>query len=253
MTTKTSKPIALVTGANTGVGYQIAQALINENYLVLVATRNLQKGKDAAAALGANAIAIALDVTNQDTITAAQKFVTESYGKLDLLVNNAGISHAGKPGRTMQEVLAANRPSIASMAEMRAVWDTNVFGVVAVTQAFLPLLKNAESARIVNVSSGLGSLTMNMDPNNPYRNAYDVVYGASKAAMNAITVAFALELEGSGIKISAVSPGFTATALNNFEGTDSIEVGAQEPVRVALEKDGPSGQFTGPGQQVFSW
>lgn len=247
------KLIALVTGANTGVGYQIAKALANDNYLVFVGARNLQKGREAANSLGENAVAIELDVTNQTTIDDAVAQLTEKFGKLDLLVNNAGISHAGQPRRTVQEVVAANRPSVASLDEMRTVWETNVFGVVAVTQAFLPLLKKAEAPRIVNVSSGLGSLTLNMDPANPYRKAYDVVYGASKAAMNAVTVAFALELEDSNIKISAVSPGFTATALNNFEGTDTVEIGSQEPVRVALEKDGPSGLFTGPNQQVYPW
>ncbi|KQS94031.1 SDR family NAD(P)-dependent oxidoreductase [Chryseobacterium sp. Leaf394] len=247
------KLIALVTGANTGVGFQIAKALVEDHYLVYIASRNIDRAKSAAESLGENAVAIELDVTKQQTIDDAATKILEEHGKLDLLVNNAGISHAGKPGRTMQEVLAANKPSIAPMEEMRTVWDTNVFGVVSVTQAFLPLLKNADNARIVNVSSGLGSLTLNMNPENPYRSAYDVVYGASKAAMNAITVAFALELENTNIKISAVSPGFTATALNNFEGTDTVEEGSKEPVRVALEKDGISGLFTGPGQEVFPW
>ena len=247
------KLVALVTGANTGVGFQIAKALVEDNYLVYVASRNLDRAKAAAESLGENAIAIELDVTKQDTISKAAEQILSGYGKLDLLVNNAGISHAGKPGRTMQELSAANRPSTAPIEEMRTVWDTNVFGVVSVTQAFLPLLKKAETARIVNVSSALGSLTLNMNPENPYRSAYDVVYGASKAAMNAITVAFALELENTSIKISAVSPGYTATALNNFEGTDTVEEGSKEPVRVALEKEGVSGLFTGPGQQVYPW
>jgi len=247
------KLVALVTGANTGVGFQIAKALVEDNYLVYVASRNLDRAKAAAESLGENAIAIELDVTKQDTISKAAEQSLSGYGKLDLLVNNAGISHAGKPGRTMQELSAANRPSTAPIEEMRTVWDTNVFGVVSVTQAFLPLLKKAETARIVNVSSALGSLTLNMNPENPYRSAYDVVYGASKAAMNAITVAFALELENTSIKISAVSPGYTATALNNFEGTDTVEEGSKEPVRVALEKEGVSGLFTGPGQQVYPW
>ncbi|MBD8084166.1 SDR family NAD(P)-dependent oxidoreductase [Chryseobacterium caseinilyticum] len=247
------KLIALVTGANTGVGFQIAKALVEDHYLVYIASRNIDRAKTAAESLGENAVAIELDVTKQHTIDEAAAKILKEHGKLDLLVNNAGISHAGKPGRTMQEVLAANKPSIAPIEEMRTVWDTNVFGVVSVTQTFLPLLKNADNARIVNVSSGLGSLTLNMNPENPYRSAYDVVYGASKAAMNAITVAFALELENTNIKISAVSPGFTATALNNFEGTDTVEEGSKEPVRVALEKDGISGLFTGPGQEVFPW
>lgn len=245
--------IALVTGANTGVGFQIAKALAENNYTVYVGARNLEKGKKAAEQLGENAIAIELDVTVENTIKSAAEAIEKEHGLLDLLVNNAGISHAGKPGRTVEEVVAANRPSVVSINEMRTVWETNVFGVVAVTQAFLPLLKSAQAPRIVNISSGLGSLTLGMDPNNPYRSHYDVVYGASKAAMNAVTVAFAIELEESNIKINAVSPGFTATALNNFQGTDTVEEGSKEPVRVALDESGVTGLFTGPNQEHYPW
>lgn len=144
--------IALVTGANTGVGFQIAKALIENNYIVFVGARDLGKGKVAASQFGENAIAIELDVTKQNTITAATKEIQQKFGRLDLLVNNAGISHAGKPGRTVEEVVTSNRASVASLDEMHTVWETNVFGVVAVTQAFIPLLKNAKNAHIVNVS-----------------------------------------------------------------------------------------------------
>ncbi|MDR1501636.1 MAG: SDR family NAD(P)-dependent oxidoreductase [Prevotella sp.] len=245
--------IALVTGANTGIGFQIAKALTENNYTVYVGTRNLEKGKNAASQLGENAIAITLDVTKQDTINAVVKEIAEKHRKLDLLVNNSGISRAGKHVRTVDEVVAADKPSVVSIDEMRTVWDTNVFGVVAVTQAFLPLLKNALTPRIVNISSGLGSLTLAMNPNNPYRTHYDLVYGASKAAMNAVTAAFALEFEESNIKINAVSPGYTATALNNFQGTDTVEEGSKEPIRVALDESGATGQFTGPNQEHFPW
>lgn len=245
--------IALVTGANTGVGFQITKALSENNYTVYVGARNLEKGIKAAQQLGEHAIAIELDVTKKDTINSAAKLILEKHGKLDLLVNNAGISHAGKSGRTVEEVLAANKPSIASIDEMHTVWETNVFGVVSVTQAFLPLLKNADTPRIVNVSSGLGSIALAMEPSNPFRWGYDVVYGASKAAMNAVTVAFAVELEDSNIKINAVSPGYTATALNNFQGTDTVEEGSKEPVRVALDESGVTGQFTGPNQEHYPW
>lgn len=245
--------IALVTGANTGVGFQIAKALIENNYIVFIGARNLAKGKDAALQFGKNAIAIELDVTKQNTITAATEEIQQKYGKLDLLVNNAAISHAGKPGRTVEEVVASNKPSVASLDEMLTVWQTNVFGVVAVTQAFIPLLKNAKTAHIVNVSSGLGSLTLNLNPEFPFRSGYDVVYGASKAALNAVTVAFAIELENTNIRVNAVSPGYTATALNNFQGTDTVEEGAKEPIRVALDESSITGQFTGPNQEVYPW
>jgi NAD(P)-dependent dehydrogenase (short-subunit alcohol dehydrogenase family) len=245
--------IALVTGANQGVGFEIAKALAHKGYTTFVGSRNLQNGHDAVAKIGGRAIAIQIDVTDAESVKAAVSTIEKDFGRLDLLVNNAAISHAGKPGRTLEEIMAAQKASVASIDEMRIVWETNVFGVLAVTQAFLPLLRKAPAARIVNVSSGLGSLTLNMNPDNPYRNAFDVIYGASKAAMNAITVSLAIELEGTNIKINAVSPGFTATALNNFQGTDTVEEGSREPVRVALEENGPTGTFTGPNQEVFPW
>jgi len=245
--------IALVTGANTGVGFQIAQALIDNNYIVFVGARDLTKGTDAASQLGENAMAIELDVTKQNTITAAKKEIQKKFGRLDLLVNNAAVSHAGKPGRTVEEVVASNRAGIASLDEMRTVWETNVFGVVAVTQAFIPLLKSAKTAHIVNVSSGLGSLTLISNPEFPFRFGYDVVYGASKTALNAVTVAFAIELKADNIRVNAVSPGYTATALNNFQGTDTLEEGAKEPIRIALDESSVTGQFTGPNQEVYPW
>jgi len=239
-------PVALVTGANQGVGNQIAKALAANGYIVYVGSRNLANGERAAREIGTGAHAIHLDVTQQSTIGSAAAHIEKEQGRLDLLVNNAGISHAGKPGRALEEIMADSRPSIASLDEIRAVWETNVFGVIAVTQAMLPLLRKSSAARIVNVSSGLGSLTWISDPNCWAREHFGVVYAASKTALNAVTLAFALELEKENIKVNATSPGFTATALNNFQGTDSLEVGSREPIRVALETDGPTAGFTGP-------
>ncbi|WPR77384.1 SDR family NAD(P)-dependent oxidoreductase [Algoriphagus sp. NG3] len=245
--------IALVTGANTGIGFQLAKALVENNYTVYVGARNPKKGNDAVRELGEHALAIELDVTKSSSIESAAAQIGKAHGYLDLLVNNAGISNAGTREGAMEEVLAAQMPSVASISEMKKVWDTNVFGALEVTQAFLPLLRKASAPRIVNVSSALGSLTMNQSPSNPYRKSFDVVYGASKAAMNAITVSLANELEGTNIKVNAVSPGFTATALNNFQGTDSVEEGSKEPIRVVLDENGASGQFTGPNQEVLPW
>lgn len=238
--------IALVTGANQGVGFQIAKELAGKGYIVYLGSRNLGNGEKAAADIGANAHAVQLDVTRQATITAAVMLIEKQYGRLDLLVNNAGISHAGKPGRTLEETTLDGRASTASLDEIRTVWETNVFGVIAVTQSALPLLRKSSAARIVNVSSALGSLTWVADPACWAKEHFGVVYAASKTALNAVTLAFALELEKENIKVNAVSPGFTATALNNFQGTDSLEVGSREPVRVTLQTDGPTGAFTGP-------
>lgn len=238
--------VALVTGANQGVGFQIAKALAANGYKVYVGSRNLGNGEKAAAEIGANAQAIQLDVTQQSTISAAAERIEKEQGRLDLLVNNAGIAHAGKPGRTLEDATEAGRATNASLDEVRAVWETNVFGVISVTQAMLPLLRKSRAARIVNVSSALGSLTWISDPACWAKEHFGVVYAASKTALNAITMAFALELEKENIKVNAVSPGFTATALNNFQGTDTVEEGSREPVRVALETDGPTATFTGP-------
>lgn len=238
--------IALVTGANQGVGNEIAKALAANGYIVYLGSRNLENGKKAAAEIGDNAKAVQLDVTQQESINAAVAKITGEYGRLDLLVNNAGVSHAGMAPKTPEELMATGRAVNVSLDEVRTVWETNVFGVIAVTQKALPLLRKSAAARIVNVSSGLGSLTWISDPECWAREHFGIVYAASKTALNAITLAFALELEKEGIKVNATSPGYTATALNNFQGTDSLEVGSREPVRVALETDGPTGGFTGP-------
>ena len=135
----------------------------------------------------------------------------------------AGISHAGKPGRSLEETAKSGPPGNVSLDEVSAVWETNVFGVLAVYQAMLPLLREAPAARIVNVSSGLGSLTRNADPAYPGRSNFGPVYPASKTALRAITLAVAIELEPEGIKVNAVSPGFTRTNLNNHTGTETVE------------------------------
>ncbi|WP_342416098.1 SDR family oxidoreductase [Paenibacillus sp. FSL R10-2782] len=245
------KPVALVTGANKGIGLQIAKDLAVHGFTVLVGSRNLEKGETAVKSVGADARALQLDVTNQDSISAAAERIRSELGRLDVLVNNAGISHAGQPGRTLDEVGKSGRPSIASLDEVRAVFETNVFGVIAVTQAMLPLLREASAARIVNVSSGSGSLTLNADPTNSHREMFGAVYSPSKTALNAITLAFAIELESTGIKVNAVCPGFTATDLNNFEGTGTVEQAARHPVRLAmLGEDGPTGTFSNERRQL---
>src|ERR1700758_550222 len=150
-----------------------------------------------------------------------------------------------RPGMSVEEYSKSTRPSVVSLDELRSVFETNVFGVVAVTQAMLPLLREAPAARIVNVSSGVGSLTQNADPAHPWRSIFGPVYPASKTALNAMTLAMAIELESTGIKVNAACPGFTKTNLNNYAGTQNVEEGAREPVRLALlGPDGPTGTFS---------
>jgi len=246
------KPVALVTGANKGIGLQIAKDLAGQGFTVLVGSRDIQNGEAAAKTVAADARALQLDVTNTTSIAAAVERIRKEFGRLDVLVNNAGISHTGKAGRPLAELVKLGRPSVASLDEVRAIFETNVFGVIAVTQAMLPLLREAPAPRIVNVSSSTGSLTLNSDPANPRRAMFGA-YSWSKTALNAVTVAFAAELESAGIKVNAACPGFTATDLNNFEGTRTVQQGAREPVRLALlDANGPTGGYSS-DEGVVPW
>ncbi|MDR3573831.1 MAG: SDR family oxidoreductase [Anaerolineaceae bacterium] len=249
------KPVALVTGANQGIGLQIAKDLAAHGLTVLVGSRNLEKGETAAKSIGAAAHAVQLDVTDQASITAAADFIRNQFGRLDVLVNNAAISNTSRlPGQSVEEYARLRRPSNVSLAEVRAIWETNVFGVLAVYQAMLPLLRESPAARIVNVSSGAGSLTRNADPANPGRSIFGPGYSASKTALNALTLAMAIELEPEGIKVNAISPGFVKTNLNGYAGTLTVEEGAREAVRVALlGPDGPSGTFTRWENETIPW
>ena len=246
--------IALVTGANQGVGKRVAEELVANGVTVLVGSRDLARGEAAAAEIGAGATAIQLDVTDAASIAAARDRIRAEFGRLDLLVNNAAISNTRRGAISIEDYARTSRASTASLDEIRAVWETNVFGVVAVYQAMLPLLRESSDARIVNVSSGVGSLTTNADPNFPYHSMYGPIYPASKAALNAMTLAMMVELEETDIKINLVSPAFTSTNLNNFAGTESVEDGSREVVRVALlGPDGPTGTFTRWENTTIPW
>jgi NAD(P)-dependent dehydrogenase (short-subunit alcohol dehydrogenase family) len=239
------KRIALVTGANQGVGLQVAKELVANGVTVLVGSRNFERGEAAATEIGPGAIALQLDVTDRVSIADAAAHIRREFGRLDLLVNNAAISNTRKGNLSIQEYVKISRASTVSLDEVRSVWETNVFGVLAVYQAMLPLLRESSDARIVNVSSGVGSLTRNADPAHPYHAMFGPVYPASKAALNAMTLAMMIELESTVIKVNLVSPAHTRTNLNGYTGTESVEDGSREVVRVALlGPDGPTGTFT---------
>jgi NAD(P)-dependent dehydrogenase (short-subunit alcohol dehydrogenase family) len=246
--------IALVTGANQGVGFLVAKELAANGVTVYLGSRNLERGETAASEIGPAAIALQIDVTDGESIAAAAQRIRSEHGRLDLLVNNAGISNARRSEAAgeeqnsktfMEDYAKSSKASTASLKEMRAVWDTNVFGPLAVYQAMLPLLRESSDGRIVNVSSDVGSLTLNADPAHPYHARFGPIYPASKTAENAITLAMMIELEATDIKVNLVSPAFTATNLNLFAGTQSVEDGSREVVRVALlGPDGPTGTYT---------
>jgi len=231
-----SGAVALVTGANKGIGFEIARGLGEMGMLVLLGCRDRTLGQEAAGKLqaeGLRAEALPLDVTDAATIQAAAADIAARFGRLDILVNNAGIAleHGAKP-------------STVDLSVVRRVYDVNVFGVIAVTQATLPLLKKSARARIVNVSSSLGSLTRAADPNSPSSGYVLLGYCSSKSALNAVTVQFASELRGTGIKVNAACPGYCATDLNGHSGPRSAKQGAQTPIRLAtLADDGPTAGF----------
>ena len=240
-----NKRVALVTGANQGIGFQAAKELVAHGLTVLVGSRNFERGEAAAKKIGPGAIALQLDVTDRVSIAEAAERIRGELGRLDILVQNAAISNTRKGNLSGQDYAKINRPSNVSLDEVRAVWETNVFGVLAVYQAMLPLLRESMDARIVNVSSSVGSLTTNADPAHPYHKMFGPVYSASKTALNAMTLAMMVELESTGIKVNLVSPAHTKTNLNGYQGTEPVEEGSREVVRVALlGPDGPTGTFT---------
>ncbi len=238
------KRVALVTGANKGIGLQIAKDLAKDDITVLVGARKLEDAESAAKMVGENGHAIQLDVTDQASIDAAAERIQKEFGRLDILMNNAGISRAPNSGGSFEKAIATNLLTVAPLSDVRAVFETNVFGVIAVTQAMLPLLLASPAGRIVLTASSGASMTLNQDPTNSHRSMFGN-YSVSKTAAHAVTLAFALALESTNIKVNVACPGFTSTALNNFRGTRSVEEGAREPVRLALlGPDGPTGTFS---------
>jgi len=232
-----SKRIALVTGANKGIGFEVSTQIARTGITVLMGARNKAAGEEAATKLIAEGLDVRflyLDITDAATIADAAAKIEAEFGHLDILVNNAGIiDHADGP------------PSTASLEAIERTLRTNFFGPIAVTQALLPLLRKAPAARIVNVSSGLGSLTQNGDPNYFGAFAKFLGYNSSKAALNMLTVQLAYELRDTPIKVNSADPGYTATDLNDNRGTQTIAEGSAETIRLALlPDDGPSGTYS---------
>lgn len=240
-----SKKIALVTGATRGIGLETVRQLAQQDVHVILAGRDRAKASAVAESLrkqGLDVDALALDVADNASIAAAASEVEAKYGRLDILVNNAGIM--------VDDI--SKTPSQQPLANWRKTFDTNVFGVIAVTQAFLPLLQKAPAGRIVNVSSLLGSITHHADPASPiYDYKAPVSYNVSKSTVNAWTVQLAHELRDTSIKVNTIHPGHVKTDMGGDTAPMEIVDGAKTSVALALiGKDGPNGSFSHLGQTL---
>ncbi len=241
-----NKKTALITGANRGIGFETARQLAQQGIRVLVGARSEETGKEAEAKLkaeGFDAEFILLDVDDAQTHEAAAKYVAENYGKLDVLINNAGISLETNNGAVPQA--SETSPDI-----FRKTFDTNFFNTIAVTQAFVPLIKKSDAGRIVFLSSGLGSLSLHSDPNSPIYNYKIPAYDISKTALNGYAVHLAHELKDTNIKVNAAHPGSVVTDMNP-NGEIQVAEGAKTSVDLAtLPADGYTGKFIHLGEEL---
>ncbi|MDR6840580.1 SDR family oxidoreductase [Pseudoxanthomonas sacheonensis] len=228
---------ALVTGATRGIGFETVRQLAQTGVHTLLAGRDRTKAVEAALKLQAEGLpveAIVLDVTDTASIAAAADEVAKKYGHLDILVNNAGILRDEQGKKISEQTLQA----------WRETFDTNLFGLIAVTQSFLPLLHKSPAGRIVNVSSLLGSMTLHSDPTSPIYDFKIPAYNVSKSAVNAWTVQLAYELRDSKIKVNTIHPGYVKTDMNAGEGEIDVPDGAKTSVALALIDDaGPNGSY----------
>ena len=237
--------IALVTGANKGIGLETSRQLASQHGVhVLLGARDAAKGAAAAAKLKAerlNVDSIVIDVADSKSVASAAKFVADKFGRLDILVNNAGVMLDDQ----------SKKPSEQSLDVWRKTFDTNLFGLIEVTKAFLPLLRKSTAGRIVNLTSILGSITHHCDPASPIYEAKIAAYDVSKSAVNAWTVHLAHELKGTKIKVNAVHPGWVKTDMGGAEAPMELVDGAKSSVGMALiGEDGPSGSYTHMGKTM---
>jgi NAD(P)-dependent dehydrogenase (short-subunit alcohol dehydrogenase family) len=233
-----ARKVALITGANKGLGLEMARQLGKAGVTVILAARDPQKGEAAAESLrseGIDAKFLKLDVTNRQDHAAAAAFLDQNFGRLDILINNAGVS---------LEPFGTGRPSTTTDEVIRQTFDANFFAPVALTRALLPLLKKSEAARIVNMSSVLGSQTLHADPNSPIYNFKTLSYDASKAALNSFTIHLAYELKDTRIKVNSAHPGWVKTDMGTDAAPMEIPEGGKTGVQLALlAEDGPTGGY----------
>ena len=238
------KKIALITGANKGIGLETARQLGKKNITVLIGARDLKKGEEAAGSLrkeGIDARALALDVNSAESIGKAADQVERDFGRLDILVNNAGVMIDDENKKVSEQ----------SLETWRKTFDTNVFGLIATTQAFLPLLRKSDAGRIVNLSSILGSITLHATPGSPVYDTKVPAYNVSKSAVNAYTVQLAYELKDSKIKVNAAHPGWVKTEMGGKGAMMEIPDGAKTSVALAtIGEEGPNGAYLHLGEPL---
>jgi NAD(P)-dependent dehydrogenase (short-subunit alcohol dehydrogenase family) len=239
--------VALITGANRGLGLETAKQLGAQGITVVVGARKASVAEETATALrqsGIEAYGIQLDVANAADRAAAVKYIGEKFGKLDILINNAGMT----TGEGLQNIT-----SQVSDAALKTVFDTNFFAVVALTGELLPLIRKSPAGRIVNLSSILGSLALHADPKSPIYNSKPFAYDASKSALNAFTIHLAHELKDTPIKVNSAHPGWVKTEMGTSAAPMEIPDGAKTSVELALlGEDGPTGSFVHMGN-VLPW
>lgn len=240
-----------ITGANKSIGFETARQLLQKGYYVYLGTRSLEKGQQAVQKLQAEGLsqveAIQIDISRQESVNAAKNKIAEKIEVLDVLINNAGMS-GGMP----------QKPTTADIDILQEVFNVNLYGAVRTTQAFMDLLRKSPQPRIVNVTSGMASMTMCSDPDFEYRDYVGGIYGPSKAALNMYTIALALELRETPFKVNAVDPGFTATDFNNHRGIGTVEAAGKRISKYAmLGNDGVTGKFISeeinPETGIVSW
>ena len=237
--------VALITGANRGLGFETAKQLGEEGITVITAARQLTAAEETASKLkaqGINAVALQLDVVKEADRKAAAKFIEEKFGKLDILINNAGVNAATGFTSVVSQV---------EDAELERVFNTNFFATVYLTRELLPLIRKSPAGRIVNLSSILGSNTLHADPNSPIANFKSIAYDASKAALNAYSIHLAWELKDTPIKVNSAHPGWVKTEMGTDAAPMEIPDGAKTSVALAtLGADGPSGRFIHLGNEL---
>lgn len=238
-----TQKIALVTGANKGIGFETARQLGRQKVTVLLGSRDAARGEAAAGQLrqeGLDVRALTIDVGNGESIRRAAELVAQEFGRLDILINNDGIMVDDQTKKVSEQTLET----------WRTTFDTNLFGVVATTQAFLPLLRKSPAGRIVNLSSILGSNTLHLDPGSPIYDAKLPAYNVSKSAVNAWTVQLAYELRDTPIKVNAAHPGWVKTEMGGEGATMELADGAKTSVALALAEDAPHGAYVHLGEPL---